>query len=699
MGRTRQTRVAPPRNVWEKFANPINTQRTMMKRVPIVLSLLVLLSSGMRVGAAPRNGAEAHIEKVFVIFKTHLDIGFTDLSSKVEQRYIDLYIPKAIEVARRLREEGGGDRYVWTTGAWLVDAYLRQASTEAVAELEEAVRRGDIVWNGVPYTVESESMNRALFEGILRLSRRLDARFGKHTVAAKMTDVPGHTRSIVPLLSDAGIGFLHVGTNPAVSVPDVPPVCLWRDLSGKEIMLMYQGSYGDTMVLPDGRTAVSINLTGDNHGPHSVEEVHRIFASLRERYPGAHIVAASLNDVAEAMEPMQESLPVVTSEIGDTWIYGYGSAPLRMARFRELGRLYDAWISGGRLDPDSDAAIDFAVRLGMIAEHTWGADVKTHLRNWDKYDFDSFTAARTQPEFRFMEQSWREIDENLDKAVALLPDTLRDEAAEALRRIGRVERRRVVGEDRDRRLDAGGRYDLGTGAARCPLGGIAYQSFSSDDYARFQDAYLTSRVQWAIEDNGKPGLDDSPARSAVVEARVAACAVERGRHGRRIRTEMVFPEDERVDSRVLPEAVRCEWVIARDGRSAEWTVDMVGKPANRMPEAYWVSFRPEDMVSVVAEKTGGRVDLLDVVPGGNRQMHGIDRYVDVVTRNGTLRITSPDALLVVVGERNALNYSTLQPDLGDGIHFCLYNNLWGTNFSMWWGGDMRYRFRVEWLDD
>lgn len=645
MGRTRQTRVAPPRNVWEKFANPINTQRTMMKRVPIVLSLLVLLSSGMRVGAAPRNGAEAHIEKVFVIFKTHLDIGFTDLSSKVEQRYIDLYIPKAIEVARRLREEGGGDRYVWTTGAWLVDAYLRQASTEAVAELEEAVRRGDIVWNGVPYTVESESMNRALFEGILRLSRRLDARFGKHTVAAKMTDVPGHTRSIVPLLSDAGIGFLHVGTNPAVSVPDVPPVCLWRDLSGKEIMLMYQGSYGDTMVLPDGRTAVSINLTGDNHGPHSVEEVHRIFASLRERYPGAHIVAASLNDVAEAMEPMRESLPVVTSEIGDTWIYGYGSAPLRMARFRELGRLYDAWISGGRLDPDSDAAIDFAVRLGMIAKHTWGADVKTHLRNWDKYDFDSFTAARTQPEFRFMEQSWREIDENLDKAVALLPDTLRDEAAEALRRIGRVERRRVVGEDRDRRLDAGGRYDLGTGAARCPLDGIAYQSFSSDDYARFQDAYLTSRVQWAIEDNGKPGLDDSPARSA------------------------------------------------------EWTVDMVGKPANRMPEAYWVSFRPEDMVSVVAEKTGGRVDLLDVVPGGNRQMHGIDRYVDVVTRNGTLRITSPDALLVVVGERNALNYSTLQPDLGEGIHFCLYNNLWGTNFSMWWGGDMRYRFRVEWLDD
>lgn len=666
----------------------------------ILILLLASLAGSLGLGAAPQQASDPQVEKVLVIFKTHLDIGFTDLSSKVEQRYIDYYIPKAIEVAHRLREEGGDERYVWTTGAWLVDAYLRQATPEAAAELEEAIRRGDIVWNGVPYTVESESMNRALFEGILRLSQRLDARFGKHTSAAKMTDVPGHTRSIVPLLSEAGIGFLHVGTNPAVSVPDVPPVCRWRDpASGREIILMYQGSYGDTMLLPDGRTAVSINLTGDNHGPHSIEEVHRIFASLRERYPSARIVAASLNDVAAALEPMRADLPVVTSEIGDTWIYGYGSAPLRMARFRELGRLYDGWIRQGRLAPDSDAAIDFAVRLGMIAEHTWGADVKTHLRNWDKYDFDSFTAARTQPEFLFTEQSWRELDDNIDKAVALLPDPLREEAREALKQVGEVDRRPVTGNDSDRKLDAAGRYAFETKGVKCLLGGIAYQSFSNDDYTRFQDAYLTSHVQWAIEDNGKPGLDRSPARSATIEARVAKCSAERSREGRRIRTEMVFPEDARIDPRVLPEAVRCQWEIARDGRSVAWTVDLVGKPANRMPEAYWVSIQPEELLSVVAEKTGGRVDLLDVVPGGNRQMHGIDRYVDLVTRRGTLRITSPDALLVVVGERNALNYSTQLPDLRQGIHFCLFDNLWGTNFSMWWGGDMRYRFRAEWIGE
>lgn len=124
---------------------------------------------------------------------------------------------------------------------------------DAVRRLEEAIRRGDIVWNGVPYTVESESTNKALFAGLLKLSHRLDARFGKKTVAAKMTDVPGHTRSIIPLLCDAGITFLQIGVNSAATVPAVPPICRWRDPSGREVILMYQKTYGEDMILPGRR--------------------------------------------------------------------------------------------------------------------------------------------------------------------------------------------------------------------------------------------------------------------------------------------------------------------------------------------------------------------------------------------------------------------------------------------------------------
>ena len=42
------------------------------------------------------------------------------------------------------------------------------------------------------------------------------------------------------------------------------------------------------------------------------------------------IQAATLSDVAAAVDRVRNSLPVVTSEIGDTWIYGCASDPVKV---------------------------------------------------------------------------------------------------------------------------------------------------------------------------------------------------------------------------------------------------------------------------------------------------------------------------------------------------------------------------------
>ena len=76
-------------------------------------------------------------------------------------------------------------------------------------------------------------------------------------------------------------------------------------------------------------------------------------------------------------------------------------------------------------------------------------------------------------------------------------------------------------------------------------------------------------------------------------------------------------------------------------------------------------------------------------------MHGIDRYVDMITSHGTIRIWSKDAFLVNIGSADGLDYSTSMPDKSGGIHFNLSNNLWDTNFSMWNEGSLTYRFTVE----
>jgi hypothetical protein len=649
--------------------------------------ILVICTSGLL--------AQDKVERVHVIFKTHLDIGYTDLASKVEQRYINEFIPKAIAVAEQLHAEGGKEQYVWTTGAWLVSAYLAQASPDAAKKLEEAIRRGDIVWNGVPYTVESEAMTKDLFETTLRLSQRLDKRFGIKTIAAKMTDVPGHTRGIISPLSDAGIRFLHIGVNNQSAVPGVPPVCIWRNIDNKEIILMYQNDYGNDMTLPDGKTAVSVNFTGDNHGPHTLEQVKAIYANLRKKYPDAEIFASTLNAVAADMSSMTSLLPVVTSEIGDTWIYGYASSPLMMAQFRTLLRLYTNWIKTGKINPESDVAVDFAVRLGMVPEHTWGLDVTAFLRNWDKTDVDIFNASRNLPEFRMMEESWKEKADNIHKAIALLPESLQAEAKAAISNIGTVNSPQITRHDKAKELDKNGALTLEHNSMKMVAGEIAYQTFSAKDYAAFEATYC--RDQFAIYPNqwfGNPGLEKTKAQSASLTAQADYVAVGKQGKDKKIDCLLSFPAHPAIDKRVLPQQISTQYMIKRDG-VVEMTVSLIDKPANRLPEAYWVSFLPSQVVSVFAEKMGYKVNVLDVVEGGNRQMHGIDNYVDVVTSKGTIRITSLDAPLVVIGERNALNYSTSLPDLSKGIHFCLFNNLWGTNFTMWWEGSISYRFKIE----
>ena len=635
------------------------------------------------------------VDKVYVIFKTHLDVGFTDLSSVVTERYVREFIPKALAVSEKLRAEGTEERYVWTTGAWLIWKYLHTASPEEVKRLEAAIARGDIVWNGVPYTVESESMNRPLFETCLSLSQRLDEKYGKKTVAAKMTDVPGHTRSIVAPMSRAGIRLLHVGVNPASPIPAVPEFCRWRDTDGSELILAYQQDYGAESILPGGKEAVSVNFTGDNHGPHTCEQVKTIYAGLRKRYPNARLVAASFNEVAEALWAVRDVLPVVTSEIGDTWIYGYGSAPVRMAKFRALSGLYARWLQEGKIDKNSEEAVNFAVELGLIAEHTQGLDVKTHLRHWEEYDMDAFLAARSTEPYRKMERSWEELDRYIYSAIDYLPGPLRQEALEKMKEIDEPF---VPTVPEKKRADTARWQPSLLEGGVLKITGLSYRMYDAHDYENYLSKYLRHRYGWALDDLGKTGLDKSKAVSVSLSARAVGWERHRDKPGSRTVYELAFPVCPEVDRRVYPEKMYAEIRELEKGRKAEIALTILRKPAVRLPESYWLSFNVDGLTAIVAEKTGERVDLLDVVERGNRQMHGIDRYVDLVTSAGTVRIWSETAFLVNIGEAEGINYSTDYPDKRGGVHFNLSNNLWGTNYAMWNEGSLTYRFVVERLD-
>src|SRR5688500_14361333 len=100
---------------------------------------------------------------VHIVFKTHLDVGFTDYAAKVVEAYFNDFVPRALNLAKELRESGQEQRFRWTVGSWLVYEYLEKASPQARRQMEMAIEAGDIVWHALPFTTHTELMDESLF--------------------------------------------------------------------------------------------------------------------------------------------------------------------------------------------------------------------------------------------------------------------------------------------------------------------------------------------------------------------------------------------------------------------------------------------------------------------------------------------------------------------------------------------------------
>jgi hypothetical protein len=63
-----------------------------------------------------------------------------------------------------------------------------------------------------------------------------------------------------------------------------------------------------------------------------------------------------------------------------------------------------------------------------------------------------------------------------------------------------------------------------------------------------------------------------------------------------------------------------------------------------------------------------------------------------------MAITSIDAAVVAIGEQNLLHYGNSYGDLREGFHFLLHNNVWGTNYRMWFEEDQTYEFQLDFAE-
>ncbi|MDE6565590.1 MAG: DUF5054 domain-containing protein, partial [Clostridia bacterium] len=381
------------------------------------------------------------------------------------EKYITKFIPSAISLAENLNKDGK-KRYVWTTGSWLIKECLECGNETIKKATEKALQDGNIAPHGLAFTTHSELMDKDLLEYNLSIAKKLDKISGYTTIAAKMTDVPGHTKAIIPLLAKYGIKLLHIGINTAAAFPQVSECFLWK-CNDAEVVVIYSDGYGGEFKCPYIDEILYFDNATDNHGTDSQNKIFKTITKLQKKYPEYEVCAGRLDDIAESLWAVRDKLPVVTDEIGDTWIHGTATDPYKVACLRTLCNLKNKWLENGQLEKDSQEYINFVDNLLCICEHTWGLDCKMHFCDTENYTKAKFKKARkkdiVRPKnifgvfpFRFVafinntfgdkhyrysqiENSWKEQRQYLYNAINSLPLNLKLEALKAVKNLMPVE--------------------------------------------------------------------------------------------------------------------------------------------------------------------------------------------------------------------------------------------------------------------
>lgn len=675
------------------------------------------------------------MKKVFVVSKTHLDLGFTDYAANIKKKYLNTFIPDAISLAERVNTPDK-KYFVWTTGSWLLKEMMNYAYGEQKEKLINALKDGNIAPHALPFTTHSELLDYDTFDYELSIVDELDKIRGRKTVAAKMTDVPGHSKGIVKLLAEHGIKLLHIGVNGVSAVPDVPDCFLWKN-DDSEIVVIYSGDYGGAFKCDFLDEVLYFDHTLDNHGAPSPEKVLKKFAEIQAQFPEYEVTAGTMDDFADIIWQYKDKLPVIDGEIGDTWIHGSAADPYKSASLRELMHLKAEWLADGSMQKGSTEYNDFSDALICIAEHTCGMDTKTYFADYENYLKPDFQKARKRDKilikhpfrdfpfnilniinkirfkssYSIIEKSWAEQRSYIDKAVDALSDTHNVQAKAALKTLRPENIANTSGfQPYEEPLNVGGfEFELneygGIGTFTYkgndvikknnnPL--IEYRVYTSRDYDFWFNNYARNfeiNKVWGYPDFGRPLLKcvdgKYPAGRFYYKMDRAYINKENGQ----IKVFVNLKCDKTICEKAgAPRNMQIVYTLNANGLN--FNVIWCGKDADRLTEAIFLHIYPNTSDFRLV-KLGSLIDYKSTVSMGGRNLHAVEKCI-MNSDFGNFDFINRHSPLISIGRGKILEYDNKIENIEkDGISYVLYDNVWGTNFPLWYEDNARFEFSIK----
>ena len=508
----------------------------------------------------------------------------------------------------------------------------------------------------------------------------------------------------------------------------------------------------DSVISAEDGEALVFAFRTDNSGPPtSLAEIQTAFEILREQYSGAKVFASTLDNFVNAINV--STLPTVCGEIGDTWIQGIASDPRKMALYRAAGRAL--WCSEDYQYSCDDEMSYFAPLLSKLPEHTWGLPSVHSTANWSNANFQK---TRNQPAFVDAEQSWLEqrvffnltqdaIESKLSKGdiypffkremegiYPVLPD---------LNNFTSVDPKTVfkVANDFSIAFGSDGSITLLNGTLNNrmysfadeshPLGLFTYHTYNETDFEQFNSQY---------DYYGNAGYD-KPNSTASANPKRAVYRFPMTGLYRNNKDESIFLVELEGDPIAHsyyggPEKIWIQVQITKTEPPTTWIMDLsfevilVNKMATRLAEATMFSFTPalqdrkdywQDRLYKVAPQTSPLYfsanrffSVFSVIENGSFYQHAVEQ-VNLLEQgnfgNVTLGFVSPDVPLVcpiflrpeeVIQTPTPFPYMERPQSVAvDGFAFNLHNNIWNTNYPLWYpfleeDKNFKARFHMFW---
>ncbi len=340
--------------------------------------------------------------EIYILHHSHVDIGYTHVQTEVLQKHYE-YFDEVIELARESAQYPEGSQFKWNVEVlWAVDSYLRETTPEKRAAFIEAVKKG---WIGLDALYGNELTALCRPEELVRLvdcAGQLRKQYDVTIDSAMITDVPGYTWGLVPVLAHTPVKYFCVGPNRGHRIGytlsqwgDKP--FYWRSPCGQHKILTWVAGEGYSFFhsgrLDGGRLFeylqrleqaeypydmlhLRYSIGGDNGPPDpGLADFAR---DWNEKYAYPRLVVATTREMFQEFEARYgNDLPTVAGDFTPYWEDGAASSARETIINRAAAeRLVQAETLFAMLQPTEYPAEDFyqAWRdVILYDEHTWGA--------------------------------------------------------------------------------------------------------------------------------------------------------------------------------------------------------------------------------------------------------------------------------------------------------------------------------------